>query len=100
MFRRGILDGFLRPENGSGDNDVTNFSKILLIFAIVFKFFDYFCPSSEFSDDYWPTNFFSVFQMDYMTELQRQKIVLEIFLTAKCENFSFEFCTFSFFYMI
>ena len=32
-----------------------------------------------------------------MTKIQRQEMFLNIFFTAKCGNFSSEFCTFSFF---
>ena len=43
-------DSLLRPWNGSEDNNMTNFSKILLKFAIVFKIFEYFLSFSEFND--------------------------------------------------
>ena len=36
-------DSLLRPWNGSEDNNMTNFSKILLKFAIVLKFLNIFC---------------------------------------------------------
>ena len=39
-----ILDSLMRQWNGFEDFNVLNFSKILLKIAIVFKFFDCFCP--------------------------------------------------------
>ena len=54
-------------ENVFEEIDVLNLSKILLKFAIVFKFFKCLLSFSEFNDQYWPTKLFQVLQMGYLT---------------------------------
>ena len=69
----------------------------ILHFCIVLNMFD-FLSLSEFNNHYWPTKLFKSWRWGHMTELQRQKMFLNIFFTAKCGNFSFEFCPFIFLY--
>ena len=81
----------------SEDKNFTNFGKISLKFAVVFKSFEYICPFLSLTIITGANEAFKVLQMRYMTKIQTRKMVYNIFLTAICENFSSEFCTFSFF---
>ena len=77
----------------SEDNNITNFSKILLKFAVVFKIFEYFCPFLSLAIITGQRS-----PADGLHERDREtKNFSEQFFTTKCGNFSFEFCTFSFF---
>ena len=73
------------------DINVTNFSKIVLKYAIVFfLIFEYFCPS-EFSDHYIITGQRRLLSL--ADGLHDKIPETKIFFTAICGNFSFEFYT-------
>ena len=93
----GMLHSLLIQWNGSEVINFTNFSKILLKFAIVFKIFEYFCVVFWVLRSLLANEPFYVLQIGYMTETRRQKLFLNLFFIAKCGNL-FWLCTFSFFY--
>ena len=62
-----------------------------------FPFFASFCPFLSLTTLTVQRNY-QVLQMDYLTELQRQKMVLNGFCTAKSGNSSFKYCTFLLFF--
>ena len=71
----------------SDDIIITSFCKILLKFVIVLKFFEYFCPFLSLTIITGQRSFLSL--ADGLHEkIQRQKMFLNMFFTAKCGNFS------------
>ena len=80
----------------SEDFNITNFGKILLNIAIVFKIFEYFCPFLSLTIITGQRSFLSLSD-GLHDNYPASKTVFEPFLLRNVETFSFEFCTFSFF---
>ena len=80
----------------SEDNNVMNFSKILLKFAVVFKIFAYFFPFLSLTIITGQRSLLSLAN-GLNDKHPDSKRFLNIFFSAICGNFSSEFCTFSFF---
>ena len=84
----------MKPWNRFEDINITNFSKIMLKFAIVLRIFEYFLSFPEFHDHYWSTKFFGSCWWDTWENF-RDKNGFEHLFKVKYENF-LKFSSFSF----
>ena len=83
----------------SGDVNITNFSKILLKFAIVFKIFEFF-SFSEFNDHYWPTKLFKSCRWVTWQKSRDQKCFWTGSLLRNVETFLWNFALSVFFSIV
>ena len=90
----GILDGLLRQWNGFLKNIISRIVARFCESLLFFKIFEYFCPFLSLTIVTGQQGFLCL--AERLDEKIPESKNLNIFFTAICENFSSEFCAFSF----